>query len=50
MIGKTFIRKGDKAAAKEHLMAALQYEDKTVDDANARKEAKDLLKSIGVKV
>jgi len=50
MIGKTMIKMGNKESAKEYLLNALKYEDKTVDDTNARKEATDLLKGLGVKV
>ncbi|XP_012945020.1 regulator of microtubule dynamics protein 1 [Aplysia californica] len=50
MMGKTYMRLKDKEAAKDHLLTALKYEDKTVDDAQARKDALDLLKQLGVKV
>jgi len=50
MLGKTSMRLRDKEAAKDFLLAALEYEDKTMDDQAARKEARDLLKELGVKV
>ena len=34
MIGKTMIKMGNKESAKEYLLNALKYEDKTVDDTN----------------
>ena len=50
MLGKTAMRLGDRGAAKEFLLDALRYVDKTVDDQTARKEAQDLLKELGVKL
>ncbi|CAG5124129.1 unnamed protein product [Candidula unifasciata] len=50
MLGKTYLRLKDKDSAKKHLLKALEHEDKTTDDAKARKEAIELLKELGVKV
>jgi tetratricopeptide (TPR) repeat protein len=50
MIGKTSLRLKDKETAKKYLLKALEHQDKTTDDEKARKEAKELLKELGVKV
>ncbi|KAH9515619.1 Regulator of microtubule dynamics protein 1 [Bulinus truncatus] len=50
LLGKTYMRMKDKDTAKKYLMKALEHEDKTSDDAKARKEAIELLKELGVKV
>lgn len=50
MLGKVYLRLKDKEAAKVNLMKSLEYTDTTVDDTEARKEATDLLKELGVNV
>nr|KAI8762001.1 regulator of microtubule dynamics protein 1 [Biomphalaria glabrata] len=50
LLGKTYMRLKDKETAKKYLLKALEHEDKTTDDAKARKEATDLLKELGIKV
>uniref|UniRef100_A0A0B6ZQN6 Regulator of microtubule dynamics protein 1 n=2 Tax=Arion vulgaris TaxID=1028688 RepID=A0A0B6ZQN6_9EUPU len=50
MLGKTYMKLKDKEAAKKYLLQALEHQDKTTDDAKARKEATELLKELGVKV
>ncbi|BFZ12631.1 hypothetical protein BsWGS_15669 [Bradybaena similaris] len=50
MLGKTYLRLKNKEEAKKYLLKALEHQDKTTDDAKARKEATELLKELGVKV